>query len=114
MTLNDFKSVDGDRQMGVGSLPVRLGVNRAARVACWAMAIPQAVVVIALLGWGQAVHAGVVAVMLLAQLLLMRRFLERPAERAVWYSGFGVLLYVLGMLASAFALRASGFEGAGL
>jgi chlorophyll synthase len=39
--------------------------------------------------------------------------LERPAERALWYSGFGVLLYVLGMLASAFALRASGFEGAG-
>ena len=26
MTLNDFKSVEGDRQMGVGSLPVRLGV----------------------------------------------------------------------------------------
>ena len=112
MTLNDFKSVEGDRQMGVGSLPVRLGIDRAARVACWAMAVPQAVVVLALLAWEQAGHAAVVALMLGAQLLLMRRFLERPSERAVWYSGFGVLLYVLGMLASAFALRATGLTGA--
>ena len=28
MTLNDFKSVEGDRQMGIGSLPVRLGRRR--------------------------------------------------------------------------------------
>ena len=27
MTLNDFKSVEGDRRMGIGSLPVRLGVD---------------------------------------------------------------------------------------
>ena len=38
MTLNDFKSVEGDRQMGIGSLPVRLGVDGAARVACLMMA----------------------------------------------------------------------------
>ena len=31
MTLNDFKSVEGDRRMGIGSLPVRLGVERAAQ-----------------------------------------------------------------------------------
>ncbi len=34
MTLNDFKSVAGDRQMGIRSLPVRLGVDNAGRVAC--------------------------------------------------------------------------------
>jgi 4-hydroxybenzoate polyprenyltransferase len=38
MTLNDFKSVQGDLRMGVGSLPVRLGVDRAAQVACLIMA----------------------------------------------------------------------------
>ena len=32
MTLNDFKSVEGDRRTGIGSLPVRLGVARAARL----------------------------------------------------------------------------------
>ena len=31
MTLNDFKSIEGDTRMGVGSLPVRLGAARAAR-----------------------------------------------------------------------------------
>ena len=35
----------------------------------------------------------------------MRRFLAQPSERARWYSGFGVPLYVSGMLVSAFALR---------
>ena len=33
MTLNDFKALEGDRQMGVNSLPVTLGPERAARVA---------------------------------------------------------------------------------
>ena len=41
MTLNDFKSVQGDRAMGIDSLPVLLGVDRAARVACWVMVAPQ-------------------------------------------------------------------------
>ena len=34
MTLNDFKAVDGDAQMGVRSLPVQLGVTKAAFTAC--------------------------------------------------------------------------------
>ncbi|MEL7049627.1 MAG: chlorophyll synthase ChlG, partial [Pseudomonadota bacterium] len=37
MTLNDFKAVEGDVQMGVRSLPVQLGVPLAAKVACFAM-----------------------------------------------------------------------------
>ena len=37
---------------------------------------------------------------------MMRHFLASPTERALWYSGFGVPLYVFGMLASAFAARA--------
>jgi len=39
------------------------------------------------------------------QLVLMRRFLQQPSERGVWYSGFGVPLIVAGMMVSAFALR---------
>jgi chlorophyll synthase len=34
------------------------------------------------------------------------RFLGAPRERALWYSGFGVPLFVAGMMVSAFALRA--------
>ena len=48
MTLNDFKAIKGDREMGISSLPVLLGSDRAAQVACAVMAAPQ-VIVIALL-----------------------------------------------------------------
>ena len=106
MTLNDFKSIGGDTRMGIGSLPVRLGPQRAAQVACWAMALPQVAVIALLVDWGQPLHGAGVGALLAAQLLMMRRFLGAPVERALWYSGFGVPLFVLGMLVSAFALRA--------
>ena len=108
MTLNDFKSIDGDRQMGVRSLPVMLGAGRAARLACLVMALPQAGVAACLLAWGFPEHAACVALLLAAQLVLMRRFLADPRLRAPWYNATGTSLYVLGMLASAFALRALG------
>ena len=105
MTLNDFKAVEGDLRMGVRSLPVQLGVDRAAVVACWTMAVPQVVVIALLLGWGRPVHAAAVAGLLVAQFLLMRVFVARPVAKALMYSGFGVPLYVSGMMVSAFALR---------
>ncbi len=105
MTLNDFKSIAGDRQMGIRSLPVMLGALGAARTACVVMALPQAVVIGLLIAWGQPAHAAAVAVLLVAQAGLMRRFIADPLPRARWYSGVGVPLYVSGMLISAFALR---------
>ncbi len=105
MTLNDFKSVEGDRRMGIGSLPVRLGVTTAARLACVVMAVPQAVVVALLLRWDQPVHAGVVALLLATQLALMARLLRDPKAQAPWYNATGTSLYVIGMLVAAFALR---------
>ncbi len=105
MTLNDFKSVQGDRTMGIDSLPVLLGVDGAARAACWVMIAPQVFVVGLLVAWHQPVHAAAVAALIAAQLLLMRRFLRDPTAQAIWYSGFGVPLFVIGMMVSAFALR---------
>lgn len=105
MTLNDFKSIQGDRQMGVRSLPVQLGVDGAARTACLMMAAPQLVVIALLLNWGAPVHAVAVALLLVAQGVLMRRFLKAPLQQALFYSGFGVPLFVAGMMVSAFALR---------
>jgi chlorophyll/bacteriochlorophyll a synthase len=106
MTLNDFKSIEGDARMGIGSLPVRLGVRRAAQVACVVMLLPQFAVLALLLDWGQALHAAGLAALIAVQMLMMRRFLAAPRERALWLSGLGVPLFVLGMLVAAFALRA--------
>ncbi|MDN3567558.1 chlorophyll synthase ChlG [Paeniroseomonas aquatica] len=105
MTLNDFKSVEGDSRMGIGSLPVKLGVNRAAQVACGVMAAPQVVVVGLLLAWGRPWYAGAIAVLLAVQLVLMQRLLADPRGKAPWYNGTGTTLYVMGMLITAFALR---------
>ena len=111
MTLNDFKSVRGDREMGIGSLPVRLGVDRAAQVASVVMALPQVVVIGSLYAWGRPNHALAIACLLAVQVPMMWRFVQRPVERALWYSGFGVPLYVSGMLVAAFALRGIGGGG---
>ena len=111
MTLNDFKSVEGDLKSGIASLPAQLGVGRAARLACIVMAAPQFLVIGLLVQWGQPVHALIVAALLLAQGVLMKRLLDDPRGRAAWYNATGTSLYVLGMLASAFALR--GLLGAG-
>lgn len=104
MTLNDFKSVEGDTKMGIQSLPVQLGVIGAGVLACAVMAAPQVLVILALTLWHCFWQAAAITVLLLVQLVLMRRWLGRPRELAPWYQGTGVTLYVLGMLLSASAL----------
>jgi len=106
MTLNDFKAIDGDTQLGVRTLPVQLGAARAARFACLVMALAQIAVVLLLVLWGQPAFAAGIAVSLALQLVAMRRLLGDPERFAPWYNATGVSLYVLGMLAAAFALRA--------
>jgi chlorophyll synthase len=106
MTLNDFKAVEGDRATGLRSLPVTLGVDRAARLACLVMTAPQVAVVALLFRWGRPLHAAAVAVALLAQLALMARLLRDPRRLTPWYNATGTTLYVLGMLVSAFAVAA--------
>ena len=84
---------------------MQLGADGAARLACLVMLIPQLVVVALLVSWWQPLAALAVTGLVVAQTALMLRFLQDPRRYATWYSGFGVTLYVLGMLASAFAVR---------
>lgn len=105
MTLNDFKAIEGDRAMGIRSLPASLGPERAARLACWVMALPQLAVVALLLSWDRPGAAIAVGVVLLAQLACMARMLTDPKRFAPWYNATGVTLYVSGMMISAFAVR---------
>jgi len=105
MTLNDFKAIKGDSVMGIRSLPVLLGADRAARVACAIMALPQVLVIVLLSIWGRPIEAVIIAVLLGIQALMMNQMLRDPIKKAYWYSGFGVPLYVIGMMASAIAVR---------
>ncbi|SLN32467.1 bacteriochlorophyll/chlorophyll a synthase [Pseudooctadecabacter jejudonensis] len=105
MTLNDFKALEGDRQTGVASLPVTLGPDRAARLACAIMAVPQLVVIALLFTWDKPFFAGTVSVLLAAQVWAMTVMLRDPKGKAPWYNGTGVLFYITGMMVTAFALK---------
>ena len=105
MTLNDFKAVEGDAQMGVRSLPVQLGVTKAAFTACGFMLLAQWAVAILLLEWGSPNSALAVLLLSVCQLPLMLRFIQSPVEKALSVSAFGVPLFVSGMMVSAGSLR---------
>jgi chlorophyll synthase len=105
MTLNDFKAIEGDRQMGLRSLPVVMGPERAAKLACVIMAVPQVAVIALLIWWDKQLHAAAIVVMLGGQLAAMRVLLRDPEGKTPWYQGVGILLYITGMMIAAFALR---------
>jgi len=105
MTLNDFKAIEGDRQMGVASLPVQLGAQGAAKVACLFMWLPQVAVSALLLNWQLPWHALAVLLLSFLQWPLLIKFLKNPIERALYVSAFGVPIFVSGMMVSAWGLR---------
>lgn len=111
MTLNDFKSIAGDRKMAVKTLPVLHGAENAARIASVVMALPQVVVCVLLYNWGLPTHSLIIAGLLVAQIGFMFKYLldglsimSNPRKNAAFYNLFGVTLYVAGMLVSAFGV----------
>lgn len=104
MTLNDFKAVEGDREMGLRSLPVTMGVRNAALFACATMAVAQVAVIALLAIQDFALSAIIVTLFLIVQLGLMVRLLRDPRKFAPWYNATGISLYVFGMLAAALGL----------
>lgn len=112
MTLNDFKAIAGDKEMNVRSLPVQLGIHKAARLACVVMALPQVIVIALLVQWGQTMYAYAVTALLFVQFALMARYLlnqrsleENPWTNAAVYNATGTTAYVLGMMVAAFGIR---------
>ena len=106
MTLNDFKALKGDRETGVKSLPVVLGPQTAAMVACVTMALPQFIVIFCLYLWiGPSIYGIAISLLLLGQVWAMSIMMRDPKGKAPWYNATGVLMYVSGMMVCAFALR---------
>jgi chlorophyll synthase len=69
------------------------------------MAAPQLIVIGLVFSWGAPLQGAIILLLLIGQGLMMRKFLAAPIDKALWYSGFGVPLFVLGMMASASAAR---------
>ena len=105
MTLNDFKSSKGDSLTGVNSLPVVFGTRKAAQIACLVMTFPQLIIIFFLFFAGALIAPTLVSILLLIQLILMKKLLVDPKGLTPWYNATGVSLYVTGMMVSAIALR---------
>ena len=105
MTLNDFKALKGDTITGVNSLPVTIGPEKASRVACAVMAIPQLIVFSLLYYFGAFIEAMLIGLLVISQIGLMRKLTKNPEKLAPWYNATGVTLYVIGMMVAAVALR---------
>ncbi len=101
----NFKALEGDKQTGINSLPVKFGPDKAAKIACWVMTIPQLIVVMLMASWGAIEYAIVVTCLVAGQLFAMRKLLKDPLKLAPWYNATGVLMFVLGMMVCAFGLR---------
>ncbi len=107
LTLNDFKAVEGDRTLGIRSLPVLHGPTAAAWLAVLIMFGAQLAVLAQHAQWQTGWRMWLLAAVMLAQLPIMGRLVTHPTpRRALELSAFGVPFYVTGMMVTAFAMRA--------
>ncbi|BCX13233.1 MAG: chlorophyll synthase ChlG [Thermosynechococcus sp.] len=103
--VNDFKSVEGDRQLGLASLPVMFGITTAA----WICVLMIDIFQLGIAGYLMAIHANLYAVLLI--LLIIPQivfqdmyFLRDPLKNDVKYQASAQPFLVLGMLVVGLAL----------
>jgi chlorophyll synthase len=106
MSINDYKSVAGDRVSGINTIPVMYGLERAAVIILITMNLAQLGVMTVFLARGQWITAAILVGLLLAQVPTQRSFLRQPAENYLKFSAIGVNFFVWGMLIAALGLRA--------
>jgi chlorophyll synthase len=106
MSINDYKSIVGDRLSGIRTIPVLYGPKRAAWLIVLTMNLAQVGVIVSFALWGNWLIAGIVLVILFLQLPIQRRFIQQPTELYLKFSAIGVSFFVWGMMAAAIGLRA--------
>jgi chlorophyll synthase len=105
MTINDFKSVVGDRQLGLRSIPALYGEAQAARIAVIIINAAQLAAVGLLLAWGHWIVAAIIILFIGMQLPQQIQLVRNPTQaQAVRYNIVAIPPYVWGMLAAAIGL----------
>ncbi|BAC89750.1 chlorophyll synthase ChlG [Gloeobacter violaceus] len=102
--VNDFKSIEGDRKLGLRSLPVIFGVDRAAWICVLMIDVFQIGVLGYLLYLQSWVYAAVLAALIVPQIVFQRRFLADPVANDVRYQASSQPFLVFGMLVTGLAL----------
>lgn len=107
--VNDFKSVEGDRQLGLKSLPVMFGVETAAWICVLAIDIFQAGIAVYLISIHQNLYAVILLLLIVPQITFQDMyFLRNPLENDVKYQASAQPFLVIGMLVAALALGHAG------
>jgi chlorophyll/bacteriochlorophyll a synthase len=107
--VNDFKSVEGDRQLGLQSLPVMFGVATAAWICVLMIDIFQLGVAGYLMSVQQNLYAVLLILLVIPQITFQDMyFLRDPLKNDVKYQASAQPFLVLGMLVTALALGHAG------
>jgi chlorophyll synthase len=109
MTLNDFKSIEGDRKLGLRSIPAMLGIDGALKQAFIFIDVFQILAIGYVLYHHAWIAGGVMVALFLVQLPMQRKMATDPAKLAPWYCASAIPPFVWGMLAAALATRYGGF-----
>ncbi|WP_218082665.1 chlorophyll synthase ChlG [Anthocerotibacter panamensis] len=105
--VNDFKSVEGDRALGLQSLPVVFGIKQAAWISVLTIDVFQLGVFGYLVATGKFAWYGAVLLgLILPQIFLQRQLLADPVANDVRYQASAQPFLVLGMLVTGLALGA--------
>ncbi len=103
--VNDFKSVEGDRQLGLKSLPVMFGIDTAAWICVLMIDLFQAGIAAYLIYIHQNLYAAMLLLLIIPQITFQDMyFLRNPLENDVKYQASAQPFLVLGMLVAAIAL----------
>ncbi|RNA64745.1 chlorophyll synthase ChlG [Prosthecochloris sp. ZM_2] len=105
MTINDFKSVEGDRRNNIRTLPVVFGEHSAAVIASGLINAGQLLAAGYLYLLGQPLHALTVALLIIPQFVLQFSLVRSPNTMDVRYNAIAQNFLVAGMLVCAFAIR---------
>ncbi len=107
--VNDFKSVEGDRQLGLKSLPVMFGIGTAAWICVLMIDVFQSGVAAYLLAIHQNLYAVLLIFLIIPQITFQDMyFLRDPIKNDVKYQASAQPFLVFGMLVTALALGHAG------
>ncbi len=103
--VNDFKSVEGDRQFGLKSMPVMFGIDKAAWICVLAIDIFQAGIALYLVTIHQNLYAAILGLLIIPQITFQDMyFLRDPLKNDVKYQASAQPFLVLGMLVAGLAI----------
>lgn len=100
--VNDFKSIEGDREMGLQSLPVAFGVDTAKYICAGSISVTQLGVAAYLLSIGEPVFAAIIGGLTLPQIYFQATLLlPDPVANDVKFQAASQPFFVFGILATA-------------